>query len=599
MMNRVQGKAAIAMILLLRVCPASARTGGGNWDTDYEKSGFRKTPRYAETMDYCRRLQGASPWIKVDSFGRSGEGRALPLVIASAEGAFDPAAAARSGKAVVLIQNGIHAGEIDGKDACLMLLRDIAITKAKASLLDHVIILVIPIYNVDGHERFGPANRINQNGPEEMGWRVNAQDLNLNRDYLKADAPETRAWLKLFTSWLPDFFVDCHVTDGADFQHVLTYGVETSENVPAPVRTWVNEKYVPAIESSLHSQGIQIIPYIFFKDDRDPLKGIMGYAAPPRFSTAYTVQQNRPGLLIETHMLKDYKSRVDATYRMLDATIRLVGDESQNLRRAVLAADDQARTGAGLRVPLEFTQADQPNGSVHFFGYRQKSERSAISGGERIIYTRDPYDGMIPRFDSAIVTKSVVTPVAYLIPQQWGDVLARLQLHGLTLERLTASADLDVEGYRFSHVKWQEAPFEGRHPVTYSVDPVREKRTFPAGTAVLRMNQRAARVAVHALEPDGPDSFVAWGFFDAIFEQKEYAENYVMESVAAGMLEKDPKLRAEFESRLRADTAFANSPSARLHFFYERSPYWDEQVNRYPVARLTTDAPLQTELYRQ
>lgn len=589
---------AIALILFLRSMPALAQAIPEQWLTDYEKSGMKKTPRYAETIEYCRRLQSASPWIRVDSFGRSAEGRNLQFVIASSEQAFDPAAASQTGKAVVLIQNGIHAGEIDGKDASLMLLRDIAITKSKAALLDHVILLVIPVYNVDGHERFGPHNRINQNGPEETGWRVTAQNLNLNRDYLKADAPETQAWLRLFTSWLPDFFVDCHVTDGADFRHAVTYSMETHENVAEPVRAWVKETFVPYLEAKLASEGISLVPYIFFKDDRDPLKGIVGSVAPPRFSTAYTILQNRPGLLIETHMLKEYKTRVDATYRMLEATIGRVGEQYREVRRAIRSADDQSGAGIGQSFPLQFKLAEKPNAFVHFLGYKQKSEKSTISGGDRIAYTQEPYDVDIPRYDSVIVTTSVVPPAAYLIPQQWREVLARLERHRLKLERLTAPAVLDVELYHFSHVRWQEAPFEGRHPVTYSVEKVRARRPFPAGTAVVRLNQRAARVALHALEPEAPDAFVAWGFFDAIFEQKEYAEDYVMESTAADMLAKQPNLRDEFESKLRSDTSFANSPSARLHFFYERSPYWDTQLNVYPVARLMTGVALETEPFR-
>jgi murein tripeptide amidase MpaA len=587
-----------ALLLLCSAGTGQTRKVPGSWLTDYEKSGFRKTPRYAETIDYCRRLQGASPWIRVDSFGQSGGGRPLYVVIASTDGAFDPASAARTGKAVVMIQNGIHAGEIDGKDASLMLLRDIAITKTKAALLDHVILLVIPVYNVDGHERISRFNRINQQGPEEMGWRVTAQNLNLNRDYLKADAPETRAWLGLYTAWLPDFFVDCHVTDGADFQHVLTYAIETHENVAEPVRRWITRSYIPAVESTLVSRKVAVVPYIFFKDDRDPLKGLIGSVAPPRFSTAYTATQNRPGLLIETHMLKDYKTRVDATYAMLEASLELVNRDHAELRRAVTSADAQAQAGLSGPFPLQFSTSETPNSTVRFLGYRQRTEKSDVSGGERTIYSHDPYEAAIPRYDSATVTLSVVPPSAYLIPRQWTEVIERLALHGLGLERLTEGADLEVESYRFSDAHWQQTPFEGRHPVTYKVSTVRERRSFPPGTVLLRMNQRAARVALNALEPQAPDAFAAWGFFDAVFEQKEYAEDYVMETVAREMLAKDPKLKEEFESKLRSDTAFAANPSARLHFFYERSPYWDTQMNLYPVARLMRDTALKSEPLR-
>jgi murein tripeptide amidase MpaA len=564
------------------------------WLTYYEKSGYTKTPRYAETMEYCRQLEKASPWIKVMSFGKTPEGRDLMLVIASKDKAFDPKKAAKSGKAVILIQNGIHAGEIDGKDACLMLLRDIAITKTQASLLDHAIILIIPIFNVDGHERFGPFNRINQNGPEEMGWRVTGQNLNLNRDYMKADAPEMQAWLMLYNAWLPDFFVDCHVTDGADFQHVVTYGLETHSNIAAPVQSWLREKYLPTI-STLKTNGATVVPYIFLRDEKDPLKGLIGGTAPPRFSTMYTTLHNRPGLLIETHMLKNYKQRVEGTYQLLQTTIKLVNDEAVSLRNAIHLADEQTVKGVDRPFPLQYETTEHPNQTVHYMGFNQHNEESDISGGTRIVYTKEPFEADVPRYDSIEITKSVEPPVAYLIPQQWQEVIARMKLHGLQLERLTTSIDTFIESYSFSNVKWQEHPFEGRHPVSYTVEKTKEKRTFPAGTVVVRMNQRAARVALHLLEPEAPDAFAAWGFFDAIFEQKEYAEDYVMETMSRDMIEHDPKLKVALEVKLRSDSVFAASPSQRLNFFYEHSPYWDYQVNLYPVARLMVNIPMQTE----
>ncbi len=564
------------------------------WLTYYEKSGGTKTPRYAETMEYCRMLQKNSPWIKVTSFGKSPEGRDLPLVIASKEKAFDPASAMKTKKTVILIQNGIHSGEIDGKDACLMLLRDIALTKTKSSLLDHVILLIIPIYNVDGHERFGKYNRINQNGPEEMGWRVTGQNLNLNRDYVKADAPETQAWLKLYTSWFPDFFIDCHVTDGADFQYPITYAIEIHENAPVSVRDWVKRKFIPAITSKMKETKHKIGPYPFFVDDKDKLKGLTGGTTPPRFSTGYTVLQNRPGLLIETHMMKDYATRVDATYQLLRSILEMINDDPASLLSAVNEADKQSANNLENPFPIGFETTNNASDTVHFFGYKQTIEKSDVSGADRIIYSKEPFEADIPIFNEAKVTKTVTVPYAYLIPQQWSTVISRLLLHGIKLEQLTSPAELDVSLYRFSNSKWQQTPFEGRHTVSYSVEAVQEKRTYPAGTVVARLNQRAARVLINALEPEASDAFAAWGFFDAVFEQKEYSEDYVMEVMAREMMKSDPALKSEFESKLQSDSVFAKSPNARLNFFYQHSPYWDHQMNLYPVARIEHEINLPT-----
>jgi hypothetical protein len=561
------------------------------WLTYYEQSGFKKTPRYDETIDYCRKIELASPWIKVKSFGKSAEGRDLYIVIASKDKAFDPQRAHQKDKAILLVQNGIHAGEIDGKDACLTLLRDIAITKTKESLLDHVILLVIPVYNVDGHERMSKFNRINQNGPEEMGWRVTGQNLNLNRDYIKADAPETQAWLKMFDEWLPDFFIDAHVTDGADYQHLVTYGIEKHQNLAEPIRKWVHEKYLPMI-SALKTNGIPVAPYISLRDHEDPLKGLQSGVAPPRLSTPYVALQNRPALLIETHMMKDYKSRVEGTYQTIVATMELMNKEYKTLHEAAIATDLSTMTKLNEPIPVRFETVDTPNEIFNYLGFKQTNQPSEISGGTWTVYTKEPFEANIPVYDSIRITKSVDPPIAYLIPAQWQEVIKRLTLHGIKVQRLAKPVELNVEMYKFSNAKWQQTPYEGRHSVSYNSEKFSTKRIFPEGTAIIRLNQRASRVAVFALEPESPDAFVAWGFFDAIFEQKEYTEDYVMEPIAREMLSKDSELKIEFENKLKSDSTFAKSPFARLNFFYQHSPWWDENVNLYPVARLVNNVTL-------
>ncbi|HYG81214.1 MAG TPA: M14 family metallopeptidase, partial [Pyrinomonadaceae bacterium] len=312
------------------------------WQTRAEKTDYRETPRYDETVAFARKLDDASPLIRYAGFGRSGEGRELPLLVAAAGNDFTPQAARRAGKAVVLIQACIHAGESDGKDAGLALLRDIAVTKTRAGLLDRVVVLFIPIYNTDGHERFGPFNRINQNGPAEMGWRTTSANLNLNRDYMKADAPETRAWLKLWAEWNPDLLVDCHVTDGADFRYNITYIYEHQQHAPAPVLAWMREAFDGRIFPATEGEGNLLAQYMTFRDNRDLTKGIDGFVMPPRFSTGYTTVRNRPGLTIETHMLKDYRSRVRGTYDLLRFTLEEINRNTGKLLSAVREADELA-----------------------------------------------------------------------------------------------------------------------------------------------------------------------------------------------------------------------------------------------------------------
>ena len=570
------------------------------WLTHAEKTDYRETGRYDEAIAYAKRLDAASPLIRYGEFGRSGEGRALPLLIAATGDDWTPEAARRAGKAIVLVQACIHAGESDGKDAGLALLRDIAITKTRPHLLDRLVLLFIPIYNVDGHERRSPYNRSNQNGPAEMGWRGNASNLNLNRDYMKADAPETRAWLKLWNAWSPDLFIDCHVTDGADFRYNITYQYERHENVSEPVRRWAEAAFDGRIIPATEAAGNLCSHYMTFRDNRDPSKGIDSFISTPRFATGYVpVVRNRPALLIETHSLKEHRSRVRGTYDVLRTALEEVNRDPQSLLQAVRQADQQTIAlgqsfDASRRVALRVDLTDKPSEKL-FKGWAFRTELSDISGAQRVIWDRSkPLDQKVPYYTEARAAVSVVPPLYYIIPPQWKAAIEVLAIHGLRLQKLSAPATLDIESYRFSEVKFGATSFEGHHLASFKVTPVRERRAFPAGSVVVSLAQPGARAALQLLEPEAPDSLVAWGFFHPIFEQKEYAEDYIMETVARRMLEKDEALRREFEQRLAQDAKFASSARERLRFFFERSPYRDPLLNLYPVARI--NAPLNLPL---
>ena len=562
------------------------------WQTPAEKTNYKETPRYDETIAYIRKLAAASPLIHLKSFGQSGEGRDLPLVIAAKEDALTPQQAHGAGKAVLLVQACIHAGESDGKDAGLALLRDIAITKTRANLLDHAVILFMPIFNVDGHERFSPYNRINQNGPAEMGWRTTTANLNLNRDYLKADAPEMRAWLKLWNEWMPDLFIDCHVTDGADFRYNMTYQYEHHESVPTSVLAWERDAFDKRIVPATEAAGNLLSTYLEFIDNRDLTKGIAAFLPSPRYSTAYTPLRNRPGLLLETHMLKDYRTRVLVTYDILRFTLEELNRDPQSLLSAVRKADEQVTTEGRTYDParlyplkFELTEKGVP---FKLKAVESRRELSDVSGSVRVVFGTKPLDLTVPLYDDVKTTAAVAAPLYYIIPPQWKDVIEILKLHGLHLQRLAQPATIEVESYSFSEPKWAAAPFEGRVMPTYKTKVVREHRSFPAGSVVVSMAQPGARVAVHLLEPEAPDSLIAWGFFNTIFEQKEYGEFYVLEKLAREMLAKDENLRHEFEQRVATDPKFAGSPRERLQFFFDRSPYKDPQLNLYPIGRIIT-----------
>ena len=569
------------------------------WATQAERTEYRETPRYAETVAYCERLAAATPLIRFTSFGKSGEGRELPLLIAAEGGTFTAEAARQSRKPVVLIQACIHAGEPDGKDAGLALLRDIAITRTRAELLDRAVVLFMPLYNADGHERFGPYNRINQNGPAEMGWRTTTAYLNLNRDYMKAEAPETRAWLRLWNKWQPDLFIDCHVTDGADYRYNITYHHEHHAGVPASVLAWERDVFDKRVPPQIEAQGNVVSWYLEFKDNRDLMKGIVDFSGSPRFSTGYVPLRNRPGILIETHMLKEYEPRVRGTYDLLRFALEEVNREPEALLNAGRIADEEALTNGhtydpSRKYPLTFELTDRSL-PYELKALEYHTEQSTVSGALRVVFGTEPLDLTVPFYNHFMPKISIAPPLYYIVPPQWHDVIAVLQAHGLELKRTTESARIEIESYRFTDVALPSASFEGRSMPSYQTTRVSETRTFPAGSVVVPLSQPGALVAIQLLEPQAADSFVAWGFFNAIFEQKEYSEDYVSEKLAREMMAEDSELRDEFEERLASDPDFAASPHQRLQFFYQRSPYWDPELNLYPVGRITTQLsiPLQ------
>jgi murein tripeptide amidase MpaA len=577
----------MAVILVLGLLPTASPAKETGWETFYEKSGFTATPSYAETLAYCRRLDEASPWVRLTSFGTSPQGRELPLLVIDRHQEFDPGRSRERGKIVLLIQAGIHAGEIDGKDAGLMLIRDLVIHRQAPELLEKVTILFMPIFSVDGHERFGPHNRINQNGPEEMGWRTTAQNLNLNRDYLKADAPEMQAWLRLFNDWEPEFFVDCHVTDGSDYQYVVTYAMEIHGNMDAGLTDWTRDLFLSRLEAGVDEAGFPISPYVWLVQWPDPTSGLKSWVADPRLSEGYTALRNCPGLLIETHMLKDYRSRVGATYAMLRTTLVLLNQQAGALRAAVEAA--RAFTAGpefrSMVFPLSFEAAPETV-EFEFKGIEFETEESEISGGTWIRFGEKPETFRVPYFHKQRPVMEARLPEAYIVPPQWLEAIERLELHGVEVRRLPKATKLKIEAYRLEDVSWAPRPFEGRHRVTYQVQPVLKEREFPAGSVLVDLAQPGARVAAHLLEPQAPDSLVSWGFFNTIFEQKEYAESYVMEKMAREMVREDPGLLEELEKAKAADPEMAGNPRAILNWFYARTPYWDERIGLYPVGRI-------------
>ena len=586
----------LLLTALLGVATMSAHaitSNAADWITPAEAAQFRTTPSYADTLAYLERLQQAAPGvIHLATFGTTPEGRPMTVVIASGDGTFDPAAAHAAGKPVVLVQAGIHPGEIEGKDAGLMLLRDIAITHKCPHVLDHLVLVYIPVYSVDGHENSSPYHRINQNGPESMGFRGQSQYLNLNRDYVKADAPETLAWLKLWQHWQPDFLIDVHTTDGADYQYDLTWYTEDPHKLDPAVSAWQHDAIVnhamPAYEKRGHLGSI----YLEFKDGRDPRKGIENFGSGQRFSTGYAALQNRPALLIETHMLKSYENRVHAVYDLVELMLQQINQRPA----ALLAADAKADADTVARVhnahalvPLTF-KADPQSTKFELKGYAFTLTHSDISNSNWIqydpsqpkTYTIDNWNGLLPDL-------SISPPAAYAVPAQWTAIIDKLDAHGIHYQRLQHPLKIQAEGYQLDDPQWGSQPFEGHLMLrTFTLkDVASHEMELPVGSVIVPLDQPAANVAINLLEPQAPDSLLRWGFLNAMFETKEYAEPRVLEKLARDMLARDPALKTEFEQKLHDDPTFVANPGARLEFFFERSPWYTAQkIGAYPVLRL-------------
>ena len=558
------------------------------WLTKFEITNQRESPDYNESIKYFQKFVDETHFAKMFTMGISPQGREIKYIVVTKGKEFTPAKAAKSGKAIVLIQNGIHPGEIAGKDASMILLREILITKEKEHLLKNIILLIIPVFNVDGHERLSPFNRPNQAGPLQMGWRTNALNLNLNRDYTKADAPEMKAWLKFFNEWQPDFMIDNHATNGADYQYHITYGIGKHENVSPYLSTWVKESFYPELISKVESDGFLTAPYIEFKNEESILDGIFDQPSLPRFSNGYPLLHNRLCLLVETHSLKTFANRVFSTLSTMTHTISYLNENYKELKLLNKKAEEDTLKEYLKNkkpFPINFIEHEKPEKFL-FKGFRSIEESSEITGNKILKYTDKPVEFYIPNYNKSTISDFVNVPEAYLIPKQFSEIVEIIKLHRIDVEALKSEKKFQVEKYKFAKVKFWSRPYEGRLPVNFEFEKLKEKTIVEKGTFVISTNQKALRVILFLLEPASQDSFVRWGFFNAFFERKEYAEPFIMEPIAKKMLQERKSLWREFYNRVEIDEEFRNNAAERLDFFYQRSPYFDKGEKVYPVMRV-------------
>lgn len=556
-----------------------------------ERSGFTQTGRYDEVSVLCQAFAERYPdAVRCITFGTSPEGRPMKALIASRSGALTAQEARERGLPVVLIQGGIHAGEIDGKDAGFLALREVLEGTLAPGTLDHLVWVFVPVFNVDGHERFGAWNRPNQRGPEQMGWRTTAQNHNLNRDYLKAESAEMQAMLRLVEEWDPLLYVDLHATNGAQFEHDISIQVEPLHAGDEGLRT-AGRGLRDSVINDLAEAGSLPLPfYPSFVVHDDPASGFIDSVPPPRFSHGYFLLRNRLAMLVETHSWKEYPVRVQITRNTIASVLQQVAEHGPRWLQQARAADTASL--AGTPVPLTWKATDAAR-DIDFRGYAYTRTPSEVSGALMTRYDEStPRIWTIPLHDDLQPDVLVDAPRAgYIVPAAHaGWVREHLSRHGVEFREIGAHADTTVQTFRADKTSLGNLSVEGHQRLSVEGRWAPEKRDITAGSLFVPIQQPRARLLMAMLEPLAPDSLLAWGAFNSAFEQKEYMEDYVAEAVARDMLANDPALATEFEQRLRTDAEFAASPAARLEFFHRRHASWDERFNLYPVMR-TDEVP--------
>ncbi|MDX1628136.1 MAG: M14 family metallopeptidase [Fulvivirga sp.] len=567
--------------LFIQVLPAQE-----NLKTVFELSDGKQTATYKQTIRYYRNLEVASSKIKVVAYDATDSGEPLHLVMLDWSETFDLKKSRESGKTHVLINNGIHPGEPDGIEASKMLLRDLLANAEYHNMLEDIIIAVIPVYNIGGALNRNEYSRANQNGPEAYGFRGNARNYDLNRDFIKADTRNTRSFYKIFHDINPDIFIDTHVSNGADYQYTITHLATQHNKLGKDFGVYLEEEFTPALEIKMKEKGSEIIPYVNVFNRTPDAEGYSQFMDRPRYSTGYTTLFHTLGFMIETHMLKPFDVRVQSTYNFLMTMIELAEKEGHKIQ--TLRKERESFFIAGNVHPIAWQLNRDEKKALNFKGYEGKMVPSKITGQERLQYDRsEPFTKSITYYNVFQPDKEIEIPTAYIVPQGWHEVIERLTLNGADFERFEQDTTLSVEAYHIASYNTSREAYEGHYPHRDTkVDKDKRLVDFREGDYVFHVDQFAGRYLVETMEPEAPDSFFNWNFFDTILQQKEHFSPYVFEDVAWELLDEDSELKEAFERRKDEDKGFANNWYAQLDFIYRNSKYYEKAHLQYPVYRL-------------
>ncbi len=543
------------------------------------------TPPWEQVIDRYRALAEGRRSARLMEIGRDDGGQPIHLFVISDGGPFAPDSIRARGRSVLFIVNGIHPGEPDGIDASLLLAQALLDSDQLMGLTATTAVCIVPIYNVSGAQQRDTVFRVDQNGPAVHGQRANARNLDLNRDLVKADSRNTQALVQALHRWDPEVLIDTHVSDGADHRYVMELLTTRREKLDPGVARFMDEVLVPGLHRWMDRKRVAMCPY-FETMAQVPDSGLMAFFDGPRYTSGYAALFNTVALLAESHMLKPYADRVNATFQLMLGVLSVLEEHGADLRRA--RAEAARHTAEATAFPLHWRLDTTRVERLPWKGYAAAWEPSAVSGLPRLRYDRTrPVDTTVPWYDTYAPGPLRTKPAAYLVPQAWREVGQRLAMAGVRFERILRDTVLRAEVHRITDLRTAREPYEGHHlhrdvRTTIAMEEVKAR----AGDLLIPMGTSHDRFLMEVLEPDAPDSYFAWGFFDAILQQKEWFTDYVFEDVAADLLKRDPALRAALEERRAADPEFAADGWAQLAFVFQRSPYMEPGYRRYPVARV-------------
>lgn len=556
--------------------------------TPYELSGKKETATYDQAIKHYEALAKSYPQARLLTYGSTDFGKPLHLMVLSKEKIFDPSEIRNHNKRILLINNGIHPGEPEGIDASMMLARDLL----KNNLIPKdVVICIIPVYNIDGSFNRTGTSRANQNGPVAYGFRGNMKNYDLNRDFIKSDSQNSLAFQQIFNTWQPEVFVDTHTSNGADYQYTMTL-IPTQKDKLSPILSgYLTKTMLPSLYTEMKKAGYEMTPYVNSVEET-PDAGISGFLESPRYSTGYTTLHNTIGFMPETHMLKDYDKRVDATYKLLKIYVDIVARDAKTIGENKLKADvavaDQQDFAVDWKLDgKKFEWFD-------FKGFAAKQKPSEVSGLPRLYYDRnEPFTKPIKYWNTFNPSTTITKPIAYVIPQAWAKVIDLLKLNNVKVHRLQVDEKVEVQLYYISDYKTGTKPYEGHYLHSAAkLETTEQTLQFYAGDYIVYVNQPTNRYIVETLEPQAMDSFFNWNFFDAILSMKEHFSPYVFEDTAAELIKKDPSLKIRMEEEKLRDPDLAKSADAQLDFIYKNSDYFEKTYTRYPIARLVKETKL-------